>query len=34
LRFHPEEEGKYVDANGNKQKDDKKKIAEFRKQLT
>lgn len=34
LRFHPEEEGKSVDAQGNKVKADKKKVAEFRKSLT
>lgn len=34
LRFHPEEEGKGVDANGNKVKADPKKVEEFRKELT
>ncbi|EGR30128.1 phosphoglycerate kinase, putative [Ichthyophthirius multifiliis] len=34
LRFHPEEEGKYKDSQGNKIKADKKKVAEFRKELT
>lgn len=34
LRFHIEEEGKGVDANGNKVKADKAKVTEFRKGLT
>jgi len=34
LRFHPEEEGSYKDAEGKKVKADKEKVAEFRKGLT
>jgi phosphoglycerate kinase len=34
LRFHVEEEGKGVDADGNKVKADKAKVGEFRKGLT
>jgi phosphoglycerate kinase len=34
LRFHPEEEGSYKDADGKKVKADKEKVAEFRKGLT
>lgn len=34
LRFHVEEEGKGVDADGNKVKADKEKVTEFRKGLT
>ncbi|KAL4428979.1 hypothetical protein ABPG74_011175 [Tetrahymena malaccensis] len=34
LRFHPEEEGKYIDAAGNKVKADSKAVKEFRKSLT
>jgi phosphoglycerate kinase len=34
LRFHIEEEGKGVDAEGNKVKADKEKVVEFRKGLT
>ena len=34
LRFHPEEEGSYKDAEGKKVKVDKEQVAEFRKGLT
>lgn len=34
LRFHPEEEGSYKDADGKKVKADKEKVEEFRKGLT
>jgi phosphoglycerate kinase len=34
LRFHPEEEGSYKDAEGKKTKADKDKVVEFRKGLT
>ena len=34
LRFHPEEEGSYKDADGKKVKADKAKVEEFRKGLT
>lgn len=34
LRYHPEEEGKYKDAEGNKVKVDKAKIQAFRNSLT
>lgn len=34
LRFHPEEEGSYKDANSKKVKVDKEKVEEFRKALT
>ncbi|KAI9816403.1 MAG: phosphoglycerate kinase [Thelocarpon impressellum] len=34
LRFHPEEEGSYKDADGKKQKADPEKVKEFRKGLT
>lgn len=34
LRFHPEEEGKYKDAQGNKVKADKAKVKEFRSSLS
>jgi phosphoglycerate kinase len=34
LRFHPEEEGSYKDADGKKVKVDKAKVDEFRKELT
>ena len=34
LRFHPEEEGSYKDADGKKQKADPESVKEFRKGLT
>jgi phosphoglycerate kinase len=34
LRFHPEEEGSYKDANSKKVKVDKEKVEEFRRALT
>ena len=34
LRFHPEEEGSYKDANSKKVKADKEKVEEFRRALT
>ena len=34
LRFHPEEEGSFKDADGKKQKADPEKVKEFRRELT